>query len=131
MIRVVYRTGDTRANSGVFVRIADKPKDPWYAVHHGYEVQISDADDDYHGTGAIYSLSKTKARPVKPAGEWNTMEIMLRGQEIIISLNGGEVNHFDPDEVDRARTDQGLRARARAAAGLGIHRLAEPWRRHE
>ncbi len=96
VIRVVYRTGDSRANSGVFVRIADKPKDPWYAVHHGYEVQISDADDDYHGTGAIYSLSKTKARPVNPAGEWNTMEITLRGQEIIISLNGGEVNHFDP-----------------------------------
>ncbi len=48
VIRVVYRTGSTRANSGIYVRIADKPKDPWYAVHHGYEVQISDSDDEYH-----------------------------------------------------------------------------------
>jgi hypothetical protein len=96
VIRVVYRTGSTRANSGIYVRIADKPKDPWYAVHHGYEVQISDNDDDYHGTGAIYSLSKRTARPARPPGEWNTMEITLRGEEIIISLNGTEVNRFDP-----------------------------------
>ena len=26
------------------------------------------------------------------------MEIILRGQEIVVSLNGGQVNHFDPDE---------------------------------
>jgi hypothetical protein len=99
VIRVVYKTGSSRANSGVYVRIADKPKDPWYAVHHGYEVQISDTDDEYHGTGAIYSLSKTTARPAKPPGEWNTMEITLRGEEIIVSLNGGEVNHFDPTKA--------------------------------
>ena len=97
VIRVVYKTGSTRANSGVYVRIADKPKDPWYAVHHGYEVQISDNDDEYHGTGAIYSLSKiARRRPSKPPGEWNTMEITLRGEEVIISLNGTEVNRFDP-----------------------------------
>ena len=47
VIRVVYRTGSPRANSGIYIRIADKPKDPWYAVHHGYEVQISDNDDEY------------------------------------------------------------------------------------
>jgi hypothetical protein len=98
VIRVVYKTGSRHANSGVFVRIADKPKDPWFAVHHGYEIQISDADDPYHGTGAVYSLSKATARPAKPAGEWNTMEIALKGQEIIISLNGAEVNHFNPED---------------------------------
>lgn len=96
VIRVVYKTGNRRANSGVFIRIADKPKDPWYAVHHGYEVQISDADDEYHGTGAIYSLSKTSGRPANPPGEWNTMEIALKGEEILISLNGAQVNQFDP-----------------------------------
>jgi hypothetical protein len=99
VIRVVYKTGSRQANSGVFVRIADRPKDPWYAVHHGYEVQISDSDDPFHGTGAIYSLSKATARPAKPAGEWNTMDITLKGNEIIITLNGGEVNHFDPDKA--------------------------------
>jgi hypothetical protein len=97
VIRVVYKTSGPRANSGVFIRIADKPKDPWYAVHHGYEVQISDTDDEYHCTGAIYSLSKASARPSKPSGEWNTLDIALRGQEVLVSLNGGQVNHFNPE----------------------------------
>jgi hypothetical protein len=97
VIRVVYKTGSPRANSGVFVRIADKPKDPWYAVHHGYEVQISDTDDEYHGTGAIYSLSKATGRPAKPSGEWNTMEITLRGPQVLVSLNGAQVNDFNPE----------------------------------
>jgi hypothetical protein len=100
VIRVVYKTSGRRANSGVFVRIADRPKDPWYAVHHGYEVQISDTDDEYHCTGAIYSLSKATARPSKPAGEWNTLDITLRGQEILIFLNGGQVNRFNPETAE-------------------------------
>jgi len=97
VLRVVYKTSGRRANSGVFIRIADKPKDPWYAVHHGYEVQISDSDDEYHCTGAIYSLSKATARPSKPAGEWNTLDILLHGQEVIVFLNGGQVNDFNPE----------------------------------
>ncbi len=100
VVRVVYRTKDKRANSGVYVRIADRPKDPWYAVHHGYEVQICDADDEYHGTGAIYSLSKYTARPVHPPGEWNTMDIMLRGEEILVLINGGEVNDYNPKTAE-------------------------------
>lgn len=97
VIRVVYRTGGREANSGVFVRIADRPKDPWYAVHHGYEVQISDASDEFHGTGSIYSMSKATGRPSKPSGEWNTMEITLRGQQILVNLNGAQVNDFNPE----------------------------------
>jgi hypothetical protein len=96
VIRVVYRTGSKGANSGIYVRIADKPKDPWYAVHHGYEVQISDNDDAYHRTGAIYSLSKSTGKASKAPGEWNTMEITLRGEDMIVSLNGTEVNRFNP-----------------------------------
>src|SRR3954466_8017824 len=42
VLRVVYKTKTPRSNSGVYVRIADKPADPWYAVHHGFEVQIAD-----------------------------------------------------------------------------------------
>ncbi len=97
VIRVVYKTGGQDANSGVYVRIAEKPKDPWYAVHHGFEIQISDTSDEFHGTGAIYSMSKNTGRPTKPTGEWNTMEIVLRGQEILVNLNGAQVNKFNPE----------------------------------
>jgi hypothetical protein len=36
-VRVVYRTASPRANSGVYIRIADRPKNEWYAVRHGSE----------------------------------------------------------------------------------------------
>src|SRR3990172_10285451 len=61
-LRVVYRVSRVEDNSGVFIRIAEPPPDPWYAVHHGYEVQILERppqgmpDDPFHKTGAIYSL---------------------------------------------------------------------------
>jgi hypothetical protein len=94
-IKVVYKTTSKVSNSGVFVRIADKPKDEWYAVHHGYEIQINDGDDPYHRTGAVYSMSKALAEPGK-IGEWNTMEITLKGPRILVTVNGVKVQDFDP-----------------------------------
>jgi len=96
VIKVVYKTSEPSSNSGVFVRIADRPKDEWFAVHHGYEVQICDNQDEYHTTGAVYSLSKATSQPVKKPGEWNTMEITLKGPLVLVSLNGTLVDRFDP-----------------------------------
>ena len=93
-IRVVFKTASPTANSGVFIRLPETVKDPWYAVHNGYEVQIDAGGDDWHCTGAIYSLSKASERAQKPQGEWNTMEITLKGQETIVVLNGKKVNDF-------------------------------------
>lgn len=98
-LRVVFRTTSPSSNSGVFIRIPAPPKDPWYAVHHGYEVQIDAAGYDWHSTGAIYSLSKVSKRAQKAAGEWNTMEITLRGQKTIVKLNGDVVNEFDGNQA--------------------------------
>ena len=93
-IRVVYKPVSQRANSGVFIRLPEGPKDPWFAVHNGYEVQIDAGGDEWHSTGAIYSLSKATKQNQKPVGEWSTMEIMLQGQKTIISVNGETVNEF-------------------------------------
>jgi hypothetical protein len=94
-IRVVFKTTGPRDNSGVYIRMAEKPPDPWYGVHNGYEVQIDGAGDDWHCTGAIYSLSKVTKRNQKTAGEWNTMEIELKGPVTTVYLNGEKVNEFD------------------------------------
>src|SRR5438552_3335087 len=57
---------------------SEKQLGPWYAVHHGYEIQIADGGDPYHRTGAVYSLAKSAFDPSKhPAGEWRTMVITL------------------------------------------------------
>ncbi len=97
-IRVVFKTTGPRDNSGVYIRLPEKPHDPWYAVHNGYEVQIDAAGDEWHCTGAIYSLSKVSERAQKPAGEWNTMDIVLEGQETVVYLNGEKVNDFRGDQ---------------------------------
>ncbi len=97
-IRVVFKTTGPRDNSGVYIRMPEKPHDPWYGVHNGYEVQIDAAGDDWHCTGAIYSLSKASKRTQKPAGEWNTMEIVLNGQLTTVYLNGEKVNEFRGDQ---------------------------------
>jgi hypothetical protein len=95
-VRIVYKTTNKRSNSGVFIRIADRPRDEWYAVHHGYEVQICDGADEYHRTGAIYSLSKATSSPSR-VNEWNTMDITLQGQRVKVALNGVLVQDFNPE----------------------------------
>lgn len=97
-IRVVFKSTGPRDNSGVYIRMPEKPHDAWYGVHNGFEVQIDAAGDDWHCTGAIYSLSRATKRTQKPAGEWNTMEIVLSGPFTTVFLNGEKVNDFDPSK---------------------------------
>jgi hypothetical protein len=67
---------------------------PWYAVHHGYEVQIADTGDAMHRTGAIYSLAPSAAVVKKP-GEWRTMVITLAGERISAALDDQSVSDLD------------------------------------
>jgi hypothetical protein len=94
VIRVVYRGTTTPANSGVYIRIPEIPKDPWFAVHFGYEVQIDDGRDEFHRTGSLYSLSPAEEFPPSKNG-WNTLEIAIEGQTTTVSVNGKQVNKFD------------------------------------
>ena len=94
VIRIVFQTTGGRDNSGVVIRLPEPPPDPWYGVHNGYEVQIDAGGDEWHSTGAIYSISKVSSREQKPSGEWNTMEIELRGPVTLIRLNGKQVNEY-------------------------------------
>jgi hypothetical protein len=95
ILKVVYKTTHKDDNSGVFIRIADRPKDEWDAVHHGFEVQINDGADEWHRTGAIYSMSKVATLPGK-LGEWNTLEITMDGERIAVTLNGEKLTDFNP-----------------------------------
>ena len=98
VLRVVYKTATARSNSGVYVRIAERPADPWYAVHHGFEVQIADGVKSSRGTGSVYTFAGAKAQPGKPM-EWNTLEITLKGKRISTAINGTPVAEFDSSEL--------------------------------
>ena len=93
-IRVVFKTTAADSNSGVFIRIPEKPTEPWMPVNKGYEVQIDNTDDDYHCTGVLYSLTKAMARTQKAPGEWNTMLITLEGPRTVVELNGVKITDY-------------------------------------
>ena len=113
VIRIVFKPVENSSNSGVFIRIPEKPTEPWMPVNRGYEVQIDNADDDYHCTGVLYSLTKALARPQK-AGEWNTMEITLDGPRTIVTVNGVKVTDYTegqavPPKNKKYEPDRGQR----------------------
>ena len=79
---------------------AERGEGPWFAVHHGYEVQIRDDSDPLHRTGAIYSLAPASAASQKSPGEWKTMIITLAGNRIFVDLDGKRITSFDPRSPD-------------------------------
>jgi hypothetical protein len=73
----------------------------WYAVHHGYEVQMCDTGDALHRTGAIYSLAPSAYKPPeKFSEEWRTMIITLDGNTVRIEQDGKRLSTFDPGSKD-------------------------------
>ena len=79
---------------------AEREEGPWFAVHHGYEIQIADATDSFHRTGAIYSLAPSSEVSNKAPGEWKTMLITLAGDRIVVHLDGKQITSFDPESPD-------------------------------
>nr|WP_208326039.1 ThuA domain-containing protein [Amycolatopsis arida] len=95
-------------NSGIFVGFPDPGNDPWVAVNQGYEVQIDATDAPERTTGAIYGFQSAdiaaRDAALKPAGEWNTYEIVVRGQAIQVHLNGVLINDFVSTDPNRDLT---------------------------
>src|SRR6267378_2065744 len=93
-IRVVFKLTAKESDSGVFIRIPEPPIEPWMPINRGYEVEIGDWPDDYSCTGVLYTFTKALARPIKPIGEWNTMDITIDGPRTVVYLNAVKVTDF-------------------------------------
>jgi hypothetical protein len=125
VIKIVYRAPDDNGggNSGVFIRIPEKPTEPWMPVNKGYEVQIDDSEDDWHRTGVLYSFTKTLGQP--KVGEWNTMEITIEDARTLVTVNGTKVTDYRegdpvPEKKQKYEPDRGKRA-AGGYIGLQNH----------
>ena len=90
---VEFKTEKHEDNSGVFVRFPDPGNDPWVAVNKGHEIQICETEE-HNRTGAIYNFQDSSSLPIKPLGEWNTMDIKVVGRAYTVTLNGKVVNEF-------------------------------------
>jgi hypothetical protein len=93
-VRVVFKLTSEESDSGVFIRIPEKPTEPWMPINRGYEVESGDWPDDYSCTGVLYTFTKALARPIKVIGEWNTMDITIDGPHTIVYLNAVKVTDF-------------------------------------
>lgn len=82
-------------NSGIIFNIQEEGQEKTY--HTGPEMQIldnschADAKILTHRAGSLYDLVQALPETVKPAGEWNTAEIMLDKGHLIFKLNGTQV----------------------------------------
>src|SRR5437667_10791038 len=86
-IRVVFMRATRESDSGVFIRIPEKPTEPWMPINRGYEVEIGDCPDDDSSTGVLYTWKKALGRPIKPTGEWNTMDVTFEGAGTVVYLS--------------------------------------------
>jgi len=117
-LTVEYRFSDKPGNCGVLIH-ASKPRALYSMFPQSIEVQMQhkSAGDFWciqenievpdmekrrpHKEGQKFGGAKGEARQIlnltdgseKPVGEWNTMTIEARGDEIIVHVNGDLVNH--------------------------------------
>ncbi|MEQ9300191.1 MAG: DUF1080 domain-containing protein [Cyclobacteriaceae bacterium] len=114
-IKVVFNN-IRESNAGVFIRVPEAPTEPWMPVNKGYEVQIDNNEDDFHATGALYSLTEVKGRFSK-GDQWNTMIITLDGDRTMVEVNGNLVTDYTegdpvPEKVKDYEPDRGPRPTA-------------------
>jgi hypothetical protein len=84
-------------NSGVFIRTRSLTPGAGKDVgFNGLEIAIDDTmTSGYVDTGALYDLAKPTHNAMKPAGEWNQLEITAHGSRIEVRVNSERVNVID------------------------------------
>lgn len=128
LLRVEYMS-PSRDNAGVFIRIPERPSDPWMPVHRGYEVQIDPTGDATHRTGTLYSLTEAQAEAGGAPGTWHNMTIRLAGDRTVVHVNDTLVTDYtegDPVPPKEAsyEPDRGPRPE-RGYIGLQNHAPAD------
>jgi 3-keto-disaccharide hydrolase len=98
-LRLQYRL-PAAGNSGVYLRA---PAEGWIS-RLGMEIQLLDDEhpkyaklDYYQYTGALYHVVAPQQRACKPAGQWNDMAIRLDGRQLVVRLNGKQLQNSDLD----------------------------------
>lgn len=105
---VEYRM-EPKGNSGIGIRT--RPFDPAQSratrpSFYSYEIQLVDdagQPASPHSTGSLYRYVAPSSNPVKPAGEWNTLDVRCVGPRIQITLNGELIQDVDQSTVEQLR----------------------------
>ena len=71
--------------------------------YYSYEIQLIDdagKAPDVHSTGSLYRYVAPSENAIKPAGEWNEIEITCVGTKIQVVLNGKKIIDVDQSMVE-------------------------------
>ena len=95
-------------NSGIGIRtgVYDPKKSDSPPSRAGYEIQLLDdamKNPDKHSTGSLYRYIAPKVKAVKPAPEWNKIEIECKGPRIMVTLNGEKIIDVDQTTVEEIK----------------------------
>ena len=83
------------------------------AAYVGMEIQVLDTEDEkyknppiqpYQAHGSLYGVIPAKRGFLKPTGEWNQEEIMVKGTQIKVTLNGTVITEGDYAEASKNGT---------------------------
>ena len=89
-----------KCNSGIFIRTSSLTPRPGRDVgFNGIEIAVDDTKTaGFHDTGAIYDLVQPRVNAMKPAGEWNHIQITSNDNLIEVEVNGQVVSKMNLDE---------------------------------
>ena len=89
-----------KCNSGVFIRTFPlKPREGKDVGFNGIEVAIDDTTTNgLHDTGALYDLVSPSKNAMKPAGQWNHLQVTCDKNLITVEVNSTEVARMDLDQ---------------------------------
>ncbi len=101
-VRLEYRL-PAGGNNGLAIRYPGKGQPSQVAM---CEVQILDDTaakyaklDARQYNGSVYGMIPARRGHLRPAGEWNFMEVTVKGHEIAVELNGTEIVKGDTSKV--------------------------------
>jgi|SRR5579872_636400 len=89
-------------NSGVkYFVIEDRPD----AIGHEYQMIDDERHPDakigpHRQTASFYDVFPPHDRPMKPAGEWNTSEVLVKGKHVEHWLNGKKVLEYEMESPE-------------------------------
>jgi len=90
ILELDYKCDKYYTNSGVFLRVPELPISDDY-IYHCFEIQINDAEEGIHATGAVYDAEPTSQKAFKETGEWNHFKISFIADKITVELNGIQI----------------------------------------
>lgn len=96
ILELDYRCADKYTNSGIFLRVPEMVVSDDY-IYHSFEIQIDDASQGIHKTGAVYDAEAPRRDAARPSGEWNHCKIFFLGKRIQVELNGVPVLDWEAE----------------------------------